>query len=92
MTRLKKELEKAGIIYEADEYMIMMGPEHDSCRKLVDITKDFIITVFYSAVLDPEIHIFDKNTFEMIAQQNLYPDDMCFIDSNRWGSFVWSEA
>ena len=88
MNKMEKFLENKGIIYEADEYMIMMGPEHDTCRKLVDITKDFIITVFYSAVLDPEIHIFDRHTFEMVAQQNLYPDEMCFWGSNKWGSYV----
>jgi len=88
MTRLKKELEKAGIIYEADEFECMKGAEYDWCRKLVDITDNFIITVFYSAVLDPELHIFDKNTFEMIAQQNLYPDDMRLFDNNRWGSYM----
>ena len=89
MTKLEKVLTDKGIIYEADEYMMMMGPEHDCCRKLVEITDQFIITVFYSAVLDPEIHIFDRHTFEIVAQQNLYPDPYgLFGERNRWGSYV----
>ena len=91
MTRLKKELEKAGIIYEADERMMMMGPEHDWSRELVTITDKFIVTVMYSAVLNPEFQLFDRNTYELIAQQNvLYADR--FDNYNTWESYVWTEA
>jgi len=89
MNRMEKFLENKGIIYEADEFEMMKGPEYDWCRKLVDITDQFIITVMYSAVLDPEIHIFDRHTFEMVAQQNLYPDPYeLFGERNKWGSYV----
>ena len=87
MTRLKKELTKAGILYEADDYEMMKGPEYDWCRKLVSITDKFIITVMYSAVLDPEIHLYDRNTFEMIAQQDLYPSAPIW-GFNKWGSYM----
>lgn len=92
MNKLEKFLTDKGILYEADDFEIMKGAEYDWCRKLVTITDQFIVTVFYSAVLDTEIHIFDRHTFEMVAQQNLYPDDMRLFDNNRWGSFVWTEA
>lgn len=89
MNKMEKFLENKGIIYEADEFEMMKGPEYDWCRKLVDITDQFIITVMYSAVLDPEIHIFDRHTFEMVAQQNLYPDPYgLFGERNKWGSYM----
>lgn len=87
MTRLKKELEKCGILYEADEFEIMKGAEYDWCRKLVDITKDFIITVMYSAVLDPEIHIYDRRTFELVAKQDMYPSVGLMGHTRQWGSY-----
>ena len=93
MTRLKKELTDRGILYEADDYWVLMhGIEHDWCRKLVDITDQFIITVMYSAVLDTELHIFDRNTFELVAQQNLYPDPCGVWKENPWCSYVNFEA
>ena len=93
MTRLKKELYNRNIIWDENEYnIIMMGPEHDNCAKLVDITNDFIITVFYSAVLDPELNVYDRHTFQLLAKQNLYPDYMSFIPGNKWGSYMNFEA
>lgn len=91
MTRLKAELAKRGIIYEADYYNIVMrGPEYDCSAKLVDVTSDFIITIFYSAVLDPMLNIYDRRTFELIAQQDVRPDYMFFGDKskNPWGVAV----
>ena len=91
MTRLKAELAKRGIIYEADEYdIIMRGAEYDCSTKLVDVTNDFIITVFYSAVLDPMLNIYDRRTFKLIGQQDLRPDYMFFghKSKNPWGVAV----
>ena len=62
MTRLKKELTKRGIIWEESDLM-MMGPEYDTSQHLVDITEDFIITVHYSAVLDPVLTLWDRRTW-----------------------------
>lgn len=96
MTRLKKELMKKHIIFEADEYdIVMKGMEYDQCRKLVDIVGNFIITAYYSAVLDTELHIFDKNTMMQIAVQDLYPDQNPCLTAkhiNRWGSWVFDEV
>jgi len=90
MTRLKAELAKRGIIYEADEYAMMKGAEYDMCQKLVDIVGDYIITIWYSAVLDPMLNIYDRRTFEFIAQQDLRPDYMLFghKSKNPWGVAV----
>lgn len=89
MRRMDKEFEKRGITWESDEMdIIMKGLEYDSCQKLVDITEDYIITVFYSAVLDPELMLYDRRTFEPIAVQNLYPE-MSFSGSRTWGSAVY---
>lgn len=91
MTRLKKELTKAGIIFEADDYdIIMKGAEYDCCQRVVDITPDFIITVYYSAVLDPMFNIYDRRTFQFIAQQDVSPDYYFFDKKsmNPWGVAV----
>jgi hypothetical protein len=91
MNRLKKELTKKGILYEADDFEISRGAEYDWCRRLVTITDQFIVTVMYSAVLNPEFQLFDRNTYEMIAQQNvLYADR--FDNCNTWESYVWVEG
>lgn len=89
MTRLKKELTERGIIYDADEYMIMMGPEHDEDARLVSITDKFLITVVYSAVLDPVLYLYDRKTLKRIAYQNLYPETMFFGQHfDKWMSWV----
>ena len=90
MTRLKREMLERGIIYEADEQMMMWGPEYDTCQRLVDITNDFIIAVWYSAVLDPMLNIFDRKTFQFIAQQDMMPDYEFFGEKskNPWGVAV----
>ena len=89
---MDKVFEEKGITYEADDYMIGMGPEYDNCQRLVDITDNFIITVFYSAVLDPMFNIFDRRTFEFIAQQDYQPDYYFFgqKSKNPWGVAVES--
>ena len=90
MRRMDKVFEEKGITYEADDRMIMMGAEYDCCQKVVDITKDFIITVYYSAVLDPMLNIFDRKTFQFIAQQDMMPDYEFFGEKskNPWGVAV----
>ena len=90
MRRLDKELAKAGITFEADDLAIMRGPEHDVDRKLVEITGEYIITVTYSAVLDPRLDLWDRHTFDWVGSQNLYPDNMFLGERyfNKWGSDV----
>ena len=94
MTRLKKELMKRHIVFEADEYACMKGAEYDDCRVLVDIKDNFIITAYYSMVLDPEFHIFDRHTMMQIAVQQVYPEkNPCLTAKyiNRWYSHVCEE-
>ena len=93
MNKVEKFLTDKGILYEADDLEISKGIERDWCRRLVEITDQFIITVMYSAVLDTELHIFDRHTLELIAQQNLYPDKFgLFGKENPWGSYMNFEA
>ena len=97
MRRMDKVFTEKGIIFEADEYdIVMKGAEYDTCRQLVDITKDFIITIMYSAVLDPIFYIYDRHTFDLIAEQDLYPSYMFANEdsaktSRTWGSYAWVE-
>ena len=91
MRRMDKVFKKLGITYEADEWDLMKGPEYDWCRKVVDITGDFIIAVMYSAVLDPELYIYDRRSFQLIAKQDMFPDyTFASPESGRtsrtWGS------
>ena len=90
MRRMDKVFEEYGIIYEADDYQLLWGPEYDTCQKLVDITDDFIIAVHYSAVLDPVFSIYDRRSFKMIAQQEVRPEYTFFGDKSRnpWGVAV----
>ena len=87
MQKLKKVLKAKGIIYDEDEYMILMhGMEYDQCQKLVDITETAIITVWYSAVMDPVLKLWDRKTLELIGGQDMYP--MKTFNGNRtWCSF-----
>lgn len=74
------------MIFEADEIMIALrGMEYDSSAELVGITDKFIITVMYSAVIDPILYIYDRFTFELIAEQDLYKDAQTF-GFNPWYS------
>ena len=83
MRRMDKVFEEKGIIYEADERAMMWGPEYDTCQKLVDITNDFIIAVWYSAVLDPQFVLYDRRSLQMIAQQNVSPEYEFFGDKSK---------
>lgn len=90
MTRLKKELEKRNIIFTADEMEIALkGIEYDCSSHLVAVTDKFIITVVYSAVIEPVFYIYDRFTFELIGEQELYKDTQLFCVSNPWHSFVY---
>ena len=90
MTRLKKELEKRNIIFEADEIEIALkGIEYDNEAHLVTITDKFIITVVYSAVIEPMFYIYDRFTLELIGEQELYKNTQFFSVSNPWHSFVY---
>jgi len=92
MNKVEKFLTDKGILYEADDFEIMKGAQYDWCRKLITITDQFIITVMHSAVLDSEIQLFDRNTFEMIAVQSLYPDSCgLFGQYNKWGVYMQFE-
>lgn len=91
MTRLKKELEKRNIIFEADEIEIALkGIEYDCSASLVAITDKFIITVVYSAVVEPTFYIYDRFTFEPIGEQERYKDEQLFGSFfNPWHSFIY---
>lgn len=90
MTRLKKELEKRNIIFKADEIEIALkGVEYDCSASLVTITDKFIITVVYSAVVEPTLYIYDRFTLELIGKQDLYKDTQLFCVSNPWHGFIY---
>ena len=90
MTRLKKELSARGIIYDADELDILFkGAEYDNSESLVDITSDFLITVHYSAVLDPFFRIYDRHTLTEIGEQQMYPE-RSFSGCRTWGSYAYT--
>lgn len=90
MTRLKKELEKRNIIFKADEIEVLLkGIEYDRDSSLVTITDKFIITVVYSAVIEPMFYIYDRFTLELIGEQELYKDTQLFSVFNPWHSFVY---
>lgn len=90
MTRLKKELEKRNIIFETDEIEIALkGIEYDCSASLVTITDKFIITVVYSAVVEPTLYIYDRFTFKLVGKQDLYKDTQLFCVSNPWHSFIY---
>ena len=90
MTRLKKELEKRNIIFNADDITIALkGIEYDASASLVTITDKFIITVVYSAVIEPMFYIYDRFTLELIGEQELYKDTQLFSISNPWHSFIY---
>lgn len=89
MRKMDKVFYEKGIAYEDDPYW-NKAPEYECCQRVVDITKDFIITVYYSAVLDPMFNIYDRYTFEFIAQQDVNPDYYFFGEKSRnpWGVAV----
>lgn len=90
MNKVEKFLTEKGVLYEADDYEISKGAEYDWCRKLITITDQFIVTVMHSAVLDSEFQIFDRKTYKLVAQQNVWYADRVFKE-NPWDSYVWFE-
>lgn len=91
MQKLKKVLRAKGIIYDEDEYMILMhGMEYDQCQELVAITETAIITIWYSAVMDPVLKLWDHKTLQPIGQQDLYPMET-FNGNRTWCSFAYGE-
>ena len=93
MTRLDKELRKAGLIWDTDEIQAMYGAEYDTCQQLVDICGDIIVCVWYSAVMDPEFHLYDRHTLAFIGSQDVYPMPECFGGAryNKWSSYGYIE-
>ena len=90
MTRLEKELEKRNIIFNADEIEIALkGIEYDCSASLVTITDKFIITVVYSAVIEPMFYIYDRFTLKLIGEQEVHKDTQFFSVANPWHSFVY---
>ncbi len=87
MNALKRELTRKGILHEADELACMRGAQYDTCERLVSITPLYIITVFHSAVLPSEIHLYERKTLRPIGGQNLIPEN-CFRE-REWDSFCW---
>ena len=83
MNRLKKELTARGIIYENDG-------GYEEGRSLITVTPNFIITLWGCNVLPTEIHLFDKQ-FNLIAKQNLIPEDQFFRKGKTWNSYVFDE-
>lgn len=83
MNRLKKELTARGIIYQNDD-------QYEEGRELVTVTPNFIITLWGCNVLPTEIHLFDKQ-FNLIAKQNLIPEDMFFQEGKTWNSYVFGK-
>lgn len=92
MTRLKKELQKRNIIFEADEFRVSLGAEYDTEAQLVEITDKFLITVTYSGVVDPVLTLYDRFTLKPIGEQELYKDDTFFFPghyNNPWHSHIY---
>ena len=91
MTALKRELTKRGILYDEDEYMIIMhGAEYDQCTKLVSVTESIVTVVWYSAVLDPVLRLYDRKTIEPVGEQLLHKETM-FNGKKTWGSYGYVE-
>ncbi len=94
MTRLDKELRKAGLIWDTDDVQAAMcGAEYDHCQQLVDIRGDIIVCVWYSAVMDPEFRLYDRHTLAFIGSQDVYPMPEYFGGAryNKWSSYGYIE-
>ena len=85
MNRLKRELTKRGMIYEADELNIVLhGAEYDVDAQLVTITPTVIVIAEYSAVMPARFVLYDRFTFEFIASQDMYLDgNPAFIGTGK---------
>lgn len=89
MNAIKRELTRRGILHEANEYDYMKDAEYDMCERLVTVTREFIITVFHSAVLPSEIRLYDRTTLFPIGGQNLLPERCSFFRYNKWDSYFY---
>lgn len=89
MTRLERELRSRGIIFDAPDCPSFI--EQDCERELVTITDTVIVTVYYSAVLPAEFHLFDRKTFAEIGCQNVYPEPVLFGKGKTWGSGIYAD-
>lgn len=84
MNRLKKELIKRNIIWDAPDYIKYIEDDNES--SLVCINNNYLVTAVSSAVLGTILIIRDVKSLNIIAEQNLYPDDFCgFKVNNKWG-------
>lgn len=87
MTRLKKELNRRGIIFEPKDFPSSVYDESEAV--LVGIDEDYLVTCYYSPVLPPILYIYDRQSLEHIATQEVYPDEQSFgIYFNKWASAV----
>lgn len=84
---MDKVFEEKGIIFKPNEYLMGMGPEYDEGQTLVAIIDKFIIVRYDSAVLDPELKLYDRKTLKFIGQQLMFPE-ISFGDSRTWMSWV----
>ena len=81
MRRMDKVFYEKSIAYEDDPYW--NNTPYECCQAVVEITKDYIITVFYSSVLDPMFNLYDRRTFEFVGQQNVNPEYTFFGEKSR---------
>lgn len=88
MTRLMKELRKHGVIYTEDEYMERHRYSTPGCEeRFVAVTDRFILTVWSSDVLPPQLHIYDRDTYEFVGSQETRRDRM-FNGALTWSSYI----
>ena len=90
MNKLEKYLTKKGIIGECTEVDDIYGVD----EYLVSIDNNFIVTVVYSWVLEPELKIYDTHTLALIGGQHLEPDDSLPFGEfhNKWASWLADEV
>ena len=87
MTRLKKELNRRGITFEPKDFP--QSVYDDAEAELVGISGKYLVTCYYSSVLPPSLYIYDRDSLELIASQEVYPDEQSFgIYFNKWMSSV----
>jgi hypothetical protein len=83
MNRLKKELTKRGIIYEAD-----YNDEYDQSESLVTITDRVIVTIYESLVLPSMYKFYDKSTYEFVGCQDTTKSQGIIMNNNPWSSYM----
>lgn len=84
MNRLKKELKKKGIIFDVG----IFDPYQES-EELCFFNSEYIVTLWSCDVLAPKFRIYNARTFELIGEQNRMPNDIWFMQSNKWESQVY---